>query len=177
MGIVFLFIGIAAVAIGVRGQAAPAGKLLASEFTGPNSYIEWLAAIVILGVAGFWRPIRPGANAMLGLVILAMFIRKGQGFFDQINSALTSATAAPKPAAASSPSGAGAQAGAAAGNLFQPGAPDLGGLSLGGGAGPISVPSTPTLDFSGSSLGGGTAGGAFGTEFDLSTLPTLGGVQ
>lgn len=113
MGIVFLIVGIFAVAIGVRGQAGEAGKLLASEFTGSNSYVQWLAAILILGAIGIWKPARPAANAMIGLVILAIFIRRGQGFFDQFNSAITSATAAPRQAVATAsgtPSAAGSSA-------------------------------------------------------------------
>lgn len=124
MGVVFLFIGIAAVAIGVRGQASAAGQLLASEFTGPNSYVEWLAAIVLLGLLGFWKPARPFANGFLGLLILAMFLRKGQGFFDQLNSAITSAQPSPKGSGAAS--AAGTTTGSAAGNLLNlPGATPL----------------------------------------------------
>lgn len=125
MGIVFLMVGIVAVAIGVRGQAGAAGKLLASEFTGPNSYVQWLAAILILGAIGIWKPARPAANGMIGLVILAIFIRRGQGFFDQLNSAITSASAAPRqtvasasgsqPSAAGSPAPTGSQSPPASG--------------------------------------------------------------
>lgn len=165
MGIVFLFIGIAAIAIGVRGQAPAAGKLLASEFTGPASFMEWLAAILILGVIGFYKPVRPAANAMLGLVILAIFLRKGVGFFDQINKALTSATASPRPSQAAAPGGGGSPSGSGAGDAasgfgdwvgqifgnMQPGL--SGGTAIGAGAGsalgsqPSSVPAVPSLNF------------------------------
>lgn len=101
MPFVIAFIAIVMIAIGVRGHAKDAGDLLQSEFTGPNSFVSWFLAIMILGLVGYYKPVRPVADAMLGLVIVAILLTKanpkaaGGGFFAQLNDAFKSATSAP----------------------------------------------------------------------------------
>ena len=109
MPIVFLLIGVAVIALGVRGTAQDAGALLASEFTGANSFVPWFLSIMILGLIGYYKPARPVADAMLGLVVVVLLLAKGSpnaaggGFFAQLNAAFAQA----KPTAATT---AGAQA-------------------------------------------------------------------
>lgn len=101
MPFVIAFIAIIMVAIGVRGHAKDAGDLLQSEFTGSNSFVSWFLAIMILGLIGYYKPVRPVADAMLGLVIVAILLTKanpnaaGGGFFAQLNDAFKTATAVP----------------------------------------------------------------------------------
>lgn len=109
MPFVFAFFAIALLAIGVRGQANNASKLLADEFTGSNSFIQWFLAIMILGLLGYYKPIRAVADAMLGLVIVAIVLVKanpnaaGGGFFAQLEAAFQNTTALPNnPVAGSS---------------------------------------------------------------------------
>ena len=98
MPYVFLMLAILFVAIGVRGKATDAGHLLQSEFTGPNSFIQWFLAIMILGGLGYVKPIRPIADGMLGLVIVALILSKGDprraggGFFAQLEDAFQNTT-------------------------------------------------------------------------------------
>jgi hypothetical protein len=106
MPFVLAFIGIIAVVVGVRGQSGAAGKLLASEFTGPNSFIKWFLAIMILGLIGYWDKAKPVSDASLGLLLVVMVLapRNGQGgggIFANLEDAFTNATpiTAPKPAA------------------------------------------------------------------------------
>lgn len=98
MPFIFAFLGILLVVIGARGQAAAAGQLLASEFTGPNSFATWFLAIMLLGFAGYWRPARPLANGMLGLVMLGLILAYGsgsKGFFANLEEAFTNTKATP----------------------------------------------------------------------------------
>ena len=106
------FIAIAMIAIGIRGQAQAAGTLLASEFTGAGSFIQWFLAIMILGLIGYYKPAKPVADAMLGLVIVAMVLVRGNpnapggGFIAQLENAFQTATpTAGTPASGSGTSG------------------------------------------------------------------------
>lgn len=81
MPFVLAFIGIIAVVVGVRGQAGAAGKLLASEFTGAQSFIPWLLAVMMLGLIGYWDKAKPVSDAGLVLLLIVMVLapRNGQG--------------------------------------------------------------------------------------------------
>lgn len=126
MPLVLLLVAIGVVAIGVRGQSAEAGKLLASEFAGANSFIPWFLAIMLVGVIGYWKPAKPFSDAFLGLIVLALLLAQGTGFFSRLNEAFTSATPSAKGSAAGAASG--SQAGSMAGGA-------LGGDTAGNGAG------------------------------------------
>jgi hypothetical protein len=101
VALVLLFIAIAAIVLGVRGQAGNASTLLAKEFTGAGSFIPWFLALMLIGAIGFWKPAKPFADGFLGLVLLALFLdkanpnQKGGGFFAQLQNAFATATATP----------------------------------------------------------------------------------
>lgn len=101
MPVAVLAVGLLILVLGVRGQSNAAGQLLASEFTGKNSYIQWFLAVMILGVAGYYKPVRPVADGMLGLVVVAIIIAKGNpknsggGLFYQLEQAFQNTTATP----------------------------------------------------------------------------------
>lgn len=96
MPLVLLAIAIVMITIGMRGHAADASQLLASEFTGPNSFVQALLAIGILGAIGYWKPARPFSNGFIGLVVLSLFLNKGTGFFAQLESAFQTTPATPR---------------------------------------------------------------------------------
>jgi hypothetical protein len=99
MPFVILIIGLMALVIGVRGQSTAAISLLQSEFTGSGSFIQWFIAIMILGLVGYYRPVRPVTDSLLLLVILSMVManQSKNGLFKEFENALqnTKATAAP----------------------------------------------------------------------------------
>lgn len=90
MPFVLLFIGLVAILVGVRGHGKDAGDLLAKEFTGSNSFIQWFLAIMILGLIGYYKPAKPVADGMIGLLIVAMIISK-KGLFANLESAFQNA--------------------------------------------------------------------------------------
>jgi len=151
MALVFLLIGVAVVAIGVRGQASQAGALLTSELTGSNSFLPWAGAILILGLIGAYRPARPFANGMLVLVIVAIVLAQGKGFFGQLQSALANPTAAPSNAVVSG-SAAGSSVGTAVGSGVA--TPTLNAASIENAYGFTSIPSS---FLPGGNSGSGTA--------------------
>jgi len=76
MPFIFLIVGLMLLVIGVRGQSNTAITLLQNEFTGANSFIQWFLAIMILGLVGYYKPIKPLADGLIGLVILAMILNE-----------------------------------------------------------------------------------------------------
>lgn len=85
---VFLIIGLVFLVSAIRGTESAMFALIKSEFWGSNSFVPWVAAIVILGAIGYAKPVRPAADAMIGLIILVMILANKGGFFTQFNSAI-----------------------------------------------------------------------------------------
>lgn len=102
MPFVFLLIGITFLVSAIRGTQSAMFALVKSEFVGTNSFVPWVSAILILGFVGYARPVKPIADAMIGLVILAMVLSNKGGFFSSLNQQISNPTA---PAASSTPTG------------------------------------------------------------------------
>lgn len=106
MPFVFLGLGIFLLIVALRGQASNMASLLKSEFTGSNGFIPWALALIILGMLGYIKQIKPITQAFMGLVLLVMLI-SNKGFFAQFNAAIkapapvntntSSTTSAPSP--------------------------------------------------------------------------------
>jgi len=70
-------------------------QLLAGDFTGQNNFIFWFVSILLIGALGYIPKLKPLSTAFMGLVILVLFLKKGNpttgaggGFFSQFTSAL-----------------------------------------------------------------------------------------
>ncbi len=100
MPFVFVVLGIGFVVIAIRGTQATAFNLLEKEFSGPNSFVKWALALLILGGLGYIPVIRPVTRALLLLVLLVIFLRNGTGLFAQFNRAVANPTAQQNPGAA-----------------------------------------------------------------------------
>lgn len=138
MPFVFIILGLLFLVVAIRGTQAQFFALLRSEFVGANSFVPWASAIVILGLIGYARPVRPVTDALIGLIILAMLLANRGGFFAQFNSALRNPVA---PDASGS-----APASGLAGTTYSPAftpanaTPASTGGTAGGGAGTSLVP-------------------------------------
>lgn len=110
MPFVLLLLGLLFLVVAVRGTQTDFFSLVKSEFTGTNNFLVWVLAIVILGMIGYLKPIRPVAHAMIGLVILVMIIAN-KGIFANFNQAIRNPAATP---AATTGTGATAPAGTTA---------------------------------------------------------------
>lgn len=105
MPFVLLAVGILFVVVAVKGTQGDFYALLKSEFVGSNSFIPWIAAIVVLGLAGYIKPIRPVTHAFLVLVILVMILANGGKVFGQFNQAVSNPVAPSGGASPTSSSG------------------------------------------------------------------------
>lgn len=102
MPFVLLGVGVLFLVVAVRGTQGDFYKLLKSEFAGSNSFIPWIAAILVLGLAGYIKPIRPVTHAFIVLIILVLILANGGKVFGQFNDAIKSpvapSTSPPAPA-------------------------------------------------------------------------------
>lgn len=93
MPFVLLFLGFLFLVVAINGTQGDFFSLLKSEFTGANNFVVWIGAIMILGLLGYFRPIRPITHGLIALVFLVLILTQGTGFFDRFNAALKSPVA------------------------------------------------------------------------------------
>lgn len=76
------------------------GALLTGDFTGPNNFVFWFAAILLIGAIGYIDKLKPISNAFLILVIVVLVLKQGNpsgvggGVFSQFTAALQTTTTA-----------------------------------------------------------------------------------
>ena len=102
MPFVFIFLGLLFLVVAVRGTQGQMFTLLKSEFVGTNSFVPWASSIVVLGLIGYARPIRPITDSLIGLILLVILLANHGGFFTQFNNAIRNPVA---PAAGQSSGG------------------------------------------------------------------------
>jgi hypothetical protein len=93
MPFVLLFVGILFFVVAIQGTQGTLFSLMKSEFVGSNSFVVWAAALVILGLLGYIKPIRPITHAFLLLVLIVMVLAGGSKFFTNFNSGIRSPAA------------------------------------------------------------------------------------
>lgn len=88
MPLAVLVIGIALLVSALRGTEKTLGQQLVKDFTGGGSYVDWVAAIIILGLIGYVPNLETPSRALLGLVLL-VFIVSNNGVFSNLQQALS----------------------------------------------------------------------------------------
>jgi len=82
--------------VDTNGSTEGLANLLQGDFTGPDNFIYWLVAIMIIGAIGYVPKMKGISNAFLVLIIVVLFITRGNpkmqggGFFKQFTSAINS---------------------------------------------------------------------------------------
>lgn len=72
---VLVILGALFVIVGVRDKTDEFQEVLADDFSGPDSFVNWMIAVFIIGAFGMYRPLRPVADGFLILLILAVFLQ------------------------------------------------------------------------------------------------------
>lgn len=85
-------IGIVLVVAGVRNKQDQLFSLVKGDFTGPNNYIFWMLSIFAIGAIGYIPRLKPISTGFLALIIVVLFLKKGQGFFAQLGQAVSTTT-------------------------------------------------------------------------------------
>lgn len=84
-------IGLLLVVTGFQNTHKQLGSQIASEFSGSNNFIYWVAALGAVGALGYIKPLEPFSRAFLVLIIVSIFLAN-KGFFTQFNNALKSSS-------------------------------------------------------------------------------------
>lgn len=101
MALSFITIGLLLVIAAVQNTQGTLLSLVKSDLTGQNNFVEWAIALFLVGAIGYVPKMRGFSVALLALVILAIFLRNGTGFFAQLQSTIqnveqTTTTAQPQ---------------------------------------------------------------------------------
>lgn len=96
MAFALITVGLMMVISAVRDTQDTFVCLVKSDFTGPKSFVYWIIALMIIGAIGNVEKLKPFSDAFLVLIILALFLAKGDpnkatgGFFEKFMQALGS---------------------------------------------------------------------------------------
>ena len=89
MPILLIGSGLVLVLVGLNGDPAKLYALIASDFSGPGSFVYWMTAIIILGALGYIKGLEGLSKLFLILVLIVLFLDNG-GFFAQAQAFLKS---------------------------------------------------------------------------------------
>lgn len=83
MPLFLLLIGVILTVSGIRGTTEGLGSLLKEDFTGAGNFTAWVFALILASAIGWIPGARPLSTAFLLLIIVAVLLKSGQGFFSQ----------------------------------------------------------------------------------------------
>jgi hypothetical protein len=83
-----LFLGIFLAIVAIRGTHGDFFELVKGDFSGTNSFVPWIASLTFLWFIGFIPGFRPVSRGLMVLVLVTLFLKRGTGFFDQLNKQL-----------------------------------------------------------------------------------------
>jgi hypothetical protein len=88
MPFVFGLVGILLVVSGVRGTTSTLASLVKADFTGTPNYLEWMAAIFVIGSIGYIQELRGLSRVFMVAVIISMFFAN-QGVFSMFEAGIS----------------------------------------------------------------------------------------
>ena len=89
MPLLLIFLGVVLLVSAVRGTTSDLFALLKGDFAGKPNFLVWIGAILGIGAIGYIKEVRPISNALLGLLLVALFL-SNKGFFANFTSAFQS---------------------------------------------------------------------------------------
>lgn len=95
MAFALLFSGLIMIIAAVRNKQDQLVCLVKNDFTGSGNFLYWVVALIVIGAIGYVDKIKPFSDALLVLIILAVFLASGTtgtggGFFKQFTAAINS---------------------------------------------------------------------------------------
>lgn len=109
MPFLLLIVGIILIVAAYRGSVDSLFRLLVGDFTGPGSFLFWVAAILMIGSIGYIPGFRKLSITFLTLILVVLFLRN-RGVFDQLTAAIRASASSTPQAADTSTTGAGTAA-------------------------------------------------------------------
>jgi hypothetical protein len=95
MPLILILIGVYCIVVAGNDNGEALQQQIVNDFTGSNNFLEWMLALLLIGALGFVPKLKPFADTFLALIIVAIFLSKGTGFFAQLTKAFTSTSANP----------------------------------------------------------------------------------
>jgi hypothetical protein len=89
MPFLFIIVGLVLVIAGVRNTVTDSGQtkglytLVQGDFTGSESFLVWVAAILIIGAVGYIKDFQAISRALMVLIVVTLFLSNG-GFFQKL---------------------------------------------------------------------------------------------
>jgi len=83
-----ILVGLVLTVAGVRDKQDVLFTQVRADFTGPNSYGVWVAAILAIGAVGYVPTLQPLSRVFLALVLVVLLLHNGT-VFNQFKDALT----------------------------------------------------------------------------------------
>lgn len=104
MPLFLILAGLTLIVASVQNTQGTLFTLVKGEFTGSPSYTSWIIAFVLVGIIGYIPVAKKFSVALLALILVAIFLRKGTGFFAQLTAATSGSASTPvTPASTSTP--------------------------------------------------------------------------
>ena len=97
MSLALIFSGVILLVAAVRNKQVDLFNLVKGDFSGSNNFVEWIVALMLVGALGYVPKLRPLSIALLALILVVIFLKKGTGFFDQLTKAVAITTNNNKP--------------------------------------------------------------------------------
>lgn len=95
MGLALVFAGAVLLIAAVRNRQGDLFTLVQGDLTGPVNFFQWAMAILLIGAIGYIPKLKGVSTALLALVLVAIFLRRGNGFFSQIATTVNNSAAVP----------------------------------------------------------------------------------
>lgn len=112
MPFALLLIGLLMVVTGFQDTYVAFGQQIQKDFTGSGNFTYWLLAIFLVGALGYVQGLENFSRAFMVLIIVAIFLNKGNSsFFSNFSSALSSGTTSSVDAVGQPLAGSGAASG------------------------------------------------------------------
>lgn len=91
MALALVLAGVLLLVSSVRGTQVDLVNLVKGDLLGTGhgegSFIQWIVALMLVGAIGYIPRLKPLSVALLALVLISIFLRKGKGFFSQLSTA------------------------------------------------------------------------------------------
>jgi len=71
----FVILGVLFAVVGIRDKTDEFHEILADDFSGPDSFANWIIAVFLITAIGMYRPLRGVSDGFLILLILAVFLQ------------------------------------------------------------------------------------------------------
>ena len=98
MPFALLLMGVLAFVAAYRNTLPQLGALLKGDFSGKGNFFYWMAALILVGSLGYFKPLQ-NSSRMFILLILVIMILSDKGFFAQFVAALNQPAPAANPVA------------------------------------------------------------------------------